>query len=382
MYTVWLSFYILHATIGEGMFISYLSTTYVIFFLFAFNIGELLSLYLYSSVDKMTIYTLKNDISTQKKIRGYIIAGTIISLIASIIYFIIFVNYLGGWAAWLASDVRAEMGNVSVPIYVRIPGLISYSVTIIASIYYFVFGEKKLMLIATLPALVGGIAQNGRAGFLMMIVIVFLSFLLKEFLIKKRGFCKKDLRYLLLFAIAGATFFVGGAALRLRNAEIEGNSVLFSSFADYLLGGISAFDGFLRNPDTTELGYGKYNFSSLYDLLGIAKNEIGVYTNYLVFREDGATTNIFSIMRPILDDFGRYGGMLYMMIIGYIGGNRFLKAKKGDLLAMSFMILFYTYLFHSPLLPITVHTSILMSFICPAIFLNYFSIKKTVYINR
>lgn len=378
MYLVWLAFYILHAIIGEGMFISYLSTTYVIFFLFAFNVGELLSLYCYSNVNTITIYSLKRDIITQKKIRKYIIWGIIISIIATIYYFYLFLDYLGGWASWLASDVRAEMVNVSIPIYVRIPGLISYSVAIIASVYYLVYGDKKLMLLATVPTLIGGVAQNGRAGFLMMIVIVFLSILIKESLIKKTGLNKKNLKYLLLFAIAGGTFFIGGAALRLRNANIEGSGMLFGSFADYLLGGISAFDGFLRNPDTPGLGYGKYNFSSLYDLLGIAKNEVGVYTNYLTFREDGSTTNIFSIMRPVIDDFGLYGGMLYMMVIGYIGGNRFFKAQKGDLLALSFMILFYTYLFHSPLLPITVHTSILMSFICPAIFLRYFSNKKII----
>lgn len=375
--SVWLFFYLAHWIIGQGLFISIESIIVVILMLISFNIGELI--YLAVSKDRVNaIRVLKDDWITQKIIKRIIIVFSIISLLFSLLYARIFLQYLGGFAAYMVADIRSEVLDIAVPLWVRIPLLFSYSLLLISAIYYYKYDEIKYMLISALPILIMSIVQNGRAGTLMVVVIFFMAIIVRAIVKEHRSKKKTLVKYGTYIAIVGFVIFIGGALLRFRNAEIDGNSFFLDSFKSYLLGGVSAFDTYIHKPDTPSLGYGRYSFSSLYGLLGIAINEVGVYTNYLVFNSEGATTNIFTALRQMIDDFGFIGASVFMLILGFIGGKEWSKAKRGDHLALSFMLLFYMYLFHTPLLAVTVHNSILFSFFVPAILLKQFS--KRVYL--
>ena len=374
---VWFFFYLAHWIIGKGMFISIESIIVVIWMLLSFNIGELI--YLAFSKDKVNaIRVLKEDSITQKKIRRIIIVFSIISLLFSLLYARIFLQSLGGFVAYMAADIRSATLEIAVPLWVRIPLLFSYSLLLVSAVYYYNYGEVKYMLISALPILIMSIVQNGRAGTLMVVVIIFMAIILCAIVKEHRSNKKTLIKYGTYIAIVGFVIFIGGALLRYRNAEVDDNSFFLDSFKSYLLGGISAFDTYIHKPDTPGLGYGRYSFSSLYGLLGIAVNEVGVYTNYLEFNSEGSTTNIFTALRQMIDDFGFIGASIYMLALGFIGGKEWSRAKRGDHLALSFMLLFYMYLFHTPLLAVTVHNSILFSFFVPAILLKQFS--KRIYL--
>ena len=373
---LWISFYFLHMLIGEGFYISYGSVCTVLFFLLCFNIGTWISQSNRPSI--CCIYKLRLSAKNLIQLKKFILIFTIISIFASLYYFYIFVSYCGGFAMYLASDIRSEMLDISVPIYVRIPMLLSYTLTLVAAVYYVKFGGFLRLTFATLPILISSVAQNGRAGFLMMIFILSITSLLRKVIngeISKPKVNLLVLKYGGYLALAGGFFFIVGLLFRLRNAGIDDNSYFFDSFKSYLLGGISSFDTYLGNPKTLGTGFGRYNFSSLYGLLGIAVNEVGVYTDYLTFNSAGATTNIFTLFRPVLDDFGYLFGGIYLMLIGLWGQNVYRKVMRGDEGSLPFLILYYTYLFHSPLLPITVHTSILLSFFVPGFIIKKFSKK-------
>ena len=162
--------------------------------------------------------------------------------------------------------------------------------------------------------------------------------------------------------------------LRAQNFSFESDIVSqgFTSFKAYLFGGIAAFTTYLNQGLAEDLGWGRFSFSSLYELLGIHKNEVGVYTDYLRVSEINVneTTNIFTAFRQFMDDFGIIGTVFFMMFLGAISHIFFQKATRGDMSSIAFMIVFYTFLFHTPLLSITVHNSVLISAILP-----YFLIK-------
>ena len=370
--SIWFFFYIVHWLIGDGMFISFKSTTVALWLLFSFNFGEL---YCISETKGSisSIRIIKGDPETKKKMRKFIFVFSLVAFVFAILYSRIIIQSIGGISAYLIADVRAETFDISVPLWIRIPLLFSYSLVLISAIYYYNYGELKLMVLSSLPILVSGLAQNGRAGTLMVVVIFFMAIILRAVIKEKKDKNKTLIRYGLYIAIVGAFVFIGGALFRYRNMETEGGSFFLDSFKAYLLGGISAFDTYLHNPDTPGLGFGRYSFSSLYALLGIAKNEVGVYTNYLVFNVDGDTTNIFTAFRQMIDDFGLLGASIYMFLLGVLGGKEWLRAKHGDNFSISFMLLFYMFLFHTPLLAVTVHNSILFSFIVPSILLRPYS---------
>lgn len=378
-YTIWLLFYIMHWLIGEGMFISFHSVIIIVSMLLFFNLGCLLGKG--KNWKSSTVYRLKKDNMTVRKLKKMILVFSTISIIFAIYYLYIYISYFGGFVPYMASDIRAHVTDIPIPLYVRIPLLFSYSLALMSAVFYINYGNLKIIFYASCPIFIAGIAQNGRAGFLMIIFIMFITIILKKSFEKNMNSFQIRhilMRYGVVIAIVGGGFFLIGAAFRYRNANVEDNSFFLYSLKSYLLGGMSAFDIYLQKLDTINCGLGKYNFSSLYDLLGIAKNEYGVYTQYLIYNSDGATTNIFTLFRSLIDDFGLIGGYLFMIVIGILSEKMYVRLIKHDDVALPFMILFYTYLFHSPFLPITVHTSILFSFFIPSIILKRLTKKYNV----
>lgn len=374
---IWLVFYSLHLIIGDGMFISYLSIMYILLYIISFNIGELLFI-LISKNKVNSIFKLKKDNNTKIKLERIILISSLFSLVASLLYARCFVNHFGSIASYLVADIRHSMVNIYIPFWIRIPLLFSYSVLLISIVYYYVHNETKYMVISIIPILIMSVVQNGRAGILMIIVMIVIALLLKNILKVKRNNYKIIIKYGIYLITFGLVIFIGGAIFRYRNMETTSINFFINSFRSYLLGGMSAFDTYIHNPITQSTGFGKYSFSALYDLLGIANNEFGVYTKYLPFNVDGDTTNIFTAFRQMIDDFGKTGAALYMFILGIVARNSWIRIISGDDLAIAFIVLFYMYLFHIPLLAVTVHNSILFSFIIPVISLIPFS--KKIYI--
>lgn len=372
---VWLAFYLMHWMIGQGMFISLDSIAVVLWLLLSFNIGEII--YLYASTGSVHyIWELKGDRLTRKRMKWFLVISIMVSLLFSLLYARIFLQYFGGISAYLTSDVRSAVVDIPVPIWVRLPLLFSYSLLLISAVYYYKFDIKRYMLLSSLPILIMGVVQNGRAGILMVVVIIFMAIILRDTIKEKKNVKRTLVKYGIGVATIGFVIFVGGAMFRYRNMETYGHTFFLDSFRSYLLGGISAFDTYIHQTDILDMGYGRYSFSALYDLLGLAKNEYGVYTEYLVYDAEGSTTNIYTAFRQMIDDFGKFGSAVYMCVLGFIGGREWSRARYGDNLAIAFMLLFYMYLFHTPLLAVTVHNSILFSFVVPSAFLVFFSKKK------
>lgn len=156
------------------------------------------------------------------------------------------------------------------------------------------------------------------------------------------------------------------------------------TFKAYLFGGIAGFTSYLRDyqlPGLNDLGWGRYSFSSLYDLLGIQKNTLGIYTNYLRKSDaDVMGINIFTAFRQFIDDFGILGTTFFMFLMGSISHVFFRKSIKGNFSAIAVMIVFYSFLVHTPFLTITVHNSILISAILPFFVLKF--VKKKIIFFR
>lgn len=373
--SVWFFFYCTHWLLGEGMFISFESLMVVVWFLISFNIGELC--YLFFSKSKLQyIWLIKDDICTLRKLKKFILYFSLVSLLFSLLYARIFIQYFGGITSYLLADVRSAVVDIPIPIWIRIPLLFSYTLLLISAVYYYKCDDIKYMLISSIPILIMSVAQSGRAGLLMVVVILFMAVIVREIINERKNEKKTFVKYGIYICLVGFIIFIGGAILRFRNMEIDSNSFFINSFKSYLLGSLSAFDVYIHNPDTPDIGYGRYSFSSLYGLLGIAQNEYGVYTNYLVYDIYGSTTNIFTAFRQMIDDFGILGAAIYMFVLGFLGGREFLRTKHGDHIAISFMLLFYMYLFHTPLLGVTVHNSILFSFFIPSLLLVPFCKKR------
>lgn len=395
----WMTFIFLKLIFARDYFFSMGASVLIAVFVLSFFAGEFflflctlmwnrrreMNVKHYSDIERALI-VLKND-EVVWRFRWVLIIMGLLSFCGSILYVNAFVNHFGslenvlsaGWA------LRGALEEIYIPLFTRIILLLGYSSIVLTLIYYLLYKKFSWYFVFPfLSLLIMGITQAGRAGFIMIIFQIFISSYWSQIfdnLIKRNHqlglsnnpelkLLKSSFRLIMFVVI----IFVGGDMLRSQNfglsTDVLGQGV--SSFKSYLFGGIAGFTTYLNEHVAGDLGLGRYSFSALYDLLGIHENTLGIYTNYLRISGSDmlADTNIFTAFRQYIDDFGLYGTALFMFLLGAISHIFFTKAIKGNISSMAFLIVFYTYLFHIPLLSITVHNSVLLSAFLPGVLLK------------
>lgn len=356
-----------------------------ILFLFSFFLGDSLAV---ANNRKYNINLQQNYTPFfERNIRRILIILGILSSIGSLLYLQYFISYFGSFMSVLTAGwaARGALTEISIPIYIRAILMLGYSAIVVSIVYYIVFRKFRwFMLLPFLALLLMGIAQAGRAGMIIVLVQIFVGSywavvysnkkLNKKEKSPERNFFKNAIK---LISVVMALFIAGNM---LREQRFEASRILggFEVFNDYLFGGIGAFTTFLETEyQKYDYGYGYYSFSSLFDLLGIRKNELGIYTNYLRISESDVSkdTNIFTAFRQYIDDFDIIGTLFFMAFLGYISGKIYQKAKYGSIEAISIIIGIYTILFHTFLLSITVHNGILISLFLPYLIIKFSKIK-------
>jgi oligosaccharide repeat unit polymerase len=403
--TTWITFLTLKLFIAPEYYFSIEASLYFVFFIFSFLVGELfMVLYLTTFTKSVLSKSIINfDFSKQieilsnplkiKLFENIILVFGILSLIGSVLYVSLFISYFGsinnllsaGWA------VRGVLEEISIPIFIRVILLIAYSSIILTLTFFIIHHKYKFHFIFSyISILIMGITQAGRAGFMMVLFQVFIATYWRVLFEnisndKKRYSFFSSPEYKLIISSFRLIFsvgfiFIAGDMLRAQNFSFDTAILLqgIISFKSYLFGGIAGFTTYLNGYDSNDLGWGRFTFSSLYDMLGIHKNELGIYTDYLRISSLDANldTNIFTAFRQLMDDFGFFGTFVFMFFSGVVSNYFFMKAVKGDISSIGFLIVFYTFIFHSPLLAISVHTSVLISIIIPFFIIKF--LYKTI----
>ena len=385
----WIGFTFLMSIFAQEYYFTFESAFYIFLFIVFFFFGEIFNHQLHKK-NKSVKKRIALTVNFKKNFENGLIIMGIISIIGAVLYVFVFAEFFGGVAQLLAAGwaVRGAMieGEIITPFYVKLLLFPGYSNVILALVYYIIYSKIKWYLFIPFIALfVMGVVQVGRAGFMLILFQVYVSLLFVIFyknyknqnrLLRENSLIKKS--FFLIFVIL--LVFIGGDMLRTQNFIFNFSSV--EIFKTYLFGGISAFATFLKERSSTpiEYGFGRYSFSALYDMFGIAKNEFGVYTTYLRISSTDytLTTNIFTAFRQYIDDFGILGTCILMFFFGIISNYFFNYAIRGYIKAISVSIVLYTILFHTTLLSVTVHNSILLTLVLPTLLLKLFTLKTKI----
>lgn len=388
----WIVILFLKAIWAPDFYFSAEAAALICLFIFSFFCGDFLFAYASRNIPQPSkfnyIATLKEDKTFQRKLLSAIGAIGIISLIGSVLYLQYFIHYFGSLmnvlgAGWLLRDALKE---IQVPLIIRLILLLNYSGVILTILYGFLYRFHFLNILPYLSVLLMGVTQAGRAGTIMILfqifIAVFWSAIIKQKTTKgnpKFESLNPDVRvvkksfYLVLIV---GVIFAAGELYKAQSALSELDDKQLDTFKDYLFGGIAGFTYNLQHPEFSDLFWGRYSFSSLFNLLGIYKAELGIYTTFVPLSDRSFSMgNIFTSFRPLIDDFGITGGMIFMFFLGLASSFIFLRSIWGSLTAISICIVLYTYLFHSFLLPITVHNSILLSIVVPPLVVLFCRLK-------
>lgn len=131
---------------------------------------------------------------------------------------------------------------------------------------------------------------------------------------------------LLLLPLILVSFLSRGGLYAFEDAE-EIFSQLLWSFSSYAFAGLYAFSDFFSHylgmkSETNYIDnfytYGYYTFTSIFDLFGTDKILLpGTFEDYY-FYKDVLATNIFTIFRGLIYDFGGAGVIIFMFAIGFV----------------------------------------------------------------
>ena len=114
-----------------------------------------------------------------------------------------------------------------------------------------------------------------------------------------------------------------------------------------------------------DLLYGFQTFNAIPNALGITRT-FGIYQDFIYFGRLNKTmrSNVFTIFRMLIDEFGMYGALVFLLLLGFLSGKAmvFIRKRKMLFVCQSFLVAVYSYIMWGFVASIWAYTSIVAAF--------------------
>ena len=129
-------------------------------------------------------------------------------------------------------------------------------------------------------------------------------------------------RILLRFTIIIAgLLFVLFISMVFRTGEVSERTIhqISERFVTYAFGHMHCFDMWYTTHAPTDISFGSKTFMGITNLLGIENRIQGIYTEFYQIGKNGfyGMANVYTVFRPLIEDFGEVGTTLVMFLMGY-----------------------------------------------------------------
>lgn len=218
--------------------------------------------------------------------------------------------------------------NFSMPTIGLVSSIIIYMGTLIGG-YAFVMMKNhlgRILSLATMvPILFLAIITNAKVG------VIACSFLwvigCGIHLINRKGTGKilnsKLVIIGVVITILGVAFLDLTMMMRIGNIDKETQLIVNNKLQEYAFGHIQAFSTWFERRENANLELGSNTYMFFTNWLGLTVRKQGVYEPI-----PGIASNIFTINRGIIMDFGVIGGLIYWMLIGVLSGISYKSVKN------------------------------------------------------
>lgn len=220
--------------------------------------------------------------------------------------------------------------------------------------------QKRKVFWILIPGILQVLTTSGKLGFIITILMIFTGAILQIMIggvtIQFKKVAQNAIKYGKWVLLALLLMFF---SLVIRFGEINEYyiNITKTKFANYSIGSVASFNIWFNHPVEEKLGYGIHTFTGILKTLGLATRERGVY-DFPATTSGIWHTNVYTIFRPLIEDYGILGGIFVVALFGIISGYIYSAYKKKRTYGM-FCLLAYVYL------------TILYSFIIsPFIYLN------------
>jgi oligosaccharide repeat unit polymerase len=200
-------------------------------------------------------------------------------------------------------------------------------------------GKKKIWCyLALLPALLISITQAVKTGLITSVALWSAGVLVSAFA-NNREFIKIKLRTIVKLGAVVVLFFAilfVSMVFRTGKFDKEVVEVISDKFIIYAFGHVPAFDmWFSNNIGELEPTGGVKTFYGITNFLGIAERKAGVFTEHLFFGKGNARnilpdtdSNVYTLFRFLLEDFGLIGSLVMLLITGAISGYAITMVRR------------------------------------------------------
>lgn len=179
-----------------------------------------------------------------------------------------------------------------------------------------------------------------------------------------RKFIKLIIPYIF---VLGILYF--SMLLRIGEISMRTIGIVNDKFIVYAFGHIPAFDyWYAYYRPTGDYTFGQYTFMSIFNSLGIATREQGVYELII-----GTSSNVFTAFRGLIHDFGIYGSMIVLLLYGLTSGIAYknVTLRKNSSVSSTYLASVYFFIFYSFIISPWTYTSYILIFPLFYFFLIY-----------
>lgn len=207
-----------------------------------------------------------------------------------------------------------------------------YIASLLSGYYFFScknVTNRIVCILPVFPIVLNVLIENTKAGVIACTILFFIGLIISfvSVNLKCPKFTLKIMLKIMFWGCLLVAFLIFAMVIRLGKVNSETIGVVLEKFKVYAFGNVQAFDLWLS--DWYRVGdwrFGVNTFMAPFNLLGIVSREQGVY-GFI----DGAASNVFSGYRGVIEDFGILGGLVFVMILGVIGGRCLKKMMKSPL---------------------------------------------------
>ena len=233
--------------------------------------------------------------------------------------------------------------------------------------------RKWLAVAPLIPAALIGTIFAARAGLLISLICWFSGFFAVRY--RQTGgtyalFQRKLVLLSLTLSISGLLFFVAIDSVR----RFEGGSLDVrtdeSRLSKYFLGAVPAFASWVHTSNQQGVTMGAYTFAGVFDLLGIRLRQVGVYEEYQTLA-GGEDTNIYTVLRGLIQDFTLPGACLFGVVLGALAGAAARSGSASHLRKVLVLAGYYAFIIFSPLSSLFTYNGLILAWAMAALVLGF-----------
>lgn len=223
--------------------------------------------------------------------------------------------------------------------------------------------QKWLAAVPLVPAALVGTIFAVRAGLLISLICWFsgcFAVRYRETAGSYALFQRKLVLSSLTLIIVGLLVFVGiDSVRRFEGGNLEVSTDV-SRLSKYLLGSVPAFADWVHTSKEEEATMGAYTFAGVFDLLGIKQRQLGVYAEFETLA-GGEETNIYTLLRGLIQDFTLLGASLFGILLGTVAGSAARSGSRTNLRHVLVLAGYYAFIIFSPLSSLFTYNGLILA---------------------